>query len=214
MPARFSRKSVKKAAIEGMLEAGRDYLKWTEDDIRPWRAPEYFYCVKMSEKIQELPFRPAVYLEYTAADSVKPRPGRVSEKLKGKKRIDILVAPKNDAWFQVALEIKRGVNRWSNIEKDIGRLKALVDHNSPGEGVRMGLSMFLMRHEVSNNGSIGFDKKLRKMRCKIKEFGHRYDNLKTSFISPVRGGECDIATKSNQTQQYVWYVAGVSIGKP
>ena len=77
----------------------------------------------------------------------------------------------------------------------------------------MGLSLFLMRHEVSKKGSIGFDKKLRKMKQKIKAFGHRYDNLKTSFITPVRGRELDIETKSKQIKRYAWYVSGVSIVK-
>ena len=106
MSARFSRKNVKKAAIEGMLEAGEDYLKWTEDDIRPWYAPEYFYCVKISERIQELPFRPAVYLEYTAAHSFKPRPGRISEKLKGKKESTFLWLRKTEPGFEWLLRLR------------------------------------------------------------------------------------------------------------
>ena len=151
MAKRFSAKKVKEAATQAMLDAGLEYTTWTENfpDRFRARAPELFYQVKIAERIRELPFSPAVVLEYTAEDAVPRRPGRPLKILEGNKNIDILVAPKkvreNFKPFQIAIEVKRSVSRWVVIEKDVRRLAGLVH----SEDFQMGLSLF---SDVASSG--------------------------------------------------------------
>lgn len=213
MTSRFSANKVKDAAIQAMLEAGREYADWTESLVDSFRAraPELFYQVKIAERIRELPFSPAVSLEYTAKDAVPTRRGRRLKILEGNKNIDILVAPKKVRGdfqpFQIALEIKRNAPRWRVIEKDVQRLTGLVH----SEGFRMGLSLFLMWHPVGEKGEATFVERRRKLKKEMKEYGRKYANLKFSLIDPQYGGELVIITRDGGRETRVWHVSGLVV---
>lgn len=213
MAKRFSARAVKDAAIQAMLDAGLEYTSWTENlpDRFRARAPELFYQVKIAERIRELPFSPAVVLEYTAEDAVPRRPGRPLKNLEGNKNIDILVAPKkvhgNFRPFQIALEIKRSVTRWGVIEKDVRRLVALL--RSPD--FQMGLSLFLMWHPVDRKGEATFASRRRKLKEEMEAYGRKYPELKFSLIAPTQGGKLDIVTRNGNEQRRAWHVSGLII---
>ena len=213
MTRKFKANRVKDAAIEAMLEAGREYADWTENLVDSFRAraPELFFQVKIAEQIRELPFSPAVSLEYTAKDAVQRRRGRPLKILEGNKKIDIVVAPKKvrGNWqpFQIALEIKRSASRWRVIEKDVQRLTGLVR----SERFRMGLSLFLMWHPAGEKGTATFVERRRKLKKEMKEYERKYSNLKFSLIDPQYGGELDIITRDDGPETRVWHVSGLVV---
>ena len=213
MTRRFSANKVKDAAIQAMLDAGREYTDWTENYPGPFRAraPELYYQVKIAERIRELPFSPAVFMEYTAKDAVQPRLGRPLKILAGNKKIDILVAPKkvrgNFQPFQIALEIKRNAIRWRTIERDVRRLTGLVR----SEGFHMGLSLFLMWHPVGGEGEAKFADQRRKLKKAIEKYGKNYPKLKFSLIVPKQGGSLDIITRNGNIQTRAWHVSGLVV---
>lgn len=216
MTEMFSAKEVKKvkeAAIQAMLDANHEYIEWTENrvDRSRARAPELFYQVKVAERIRNLSFSPAVFLEYTAKDAVRRRPDRPLEILEGNKNIDILVAPKKDGGnfnpFQVALEIKRRAASWNVIERDVKRLTWLVN----SEHYQMGLSLFLMRHPVGRRGETTFADQQRSLNEGMEDYRNKYSNIKFSLIAPRLGGELDMIMSSGAKQRRAWHVSGLVI---
>ena len=213
MTARFSKNKVKNAAIEAMFAAVGEYTDWTEKEVKPWRVPERFYQVKIAEQIRQLPFDPAVFLEYNAKDAVQARPGRPPELFRGKKKIDIVVAPKNIQPFQIAIEIKHSANRWDTVKPDVERLRQLVRHNSQNQGIRMALSLFLIWHPLGSKGEGNFENQRHKFKENIKEYRRKYRDIKLSLVAPEKGDEFKIETDNGETESYAWYVSGLSIVK-
>ncbi|MCY4592559.1 MAG: hypothetical protein OXE86_18795 [Alphaproteobacteria bacterium] len=220
MPINFSVNNVKKAAIDAMVQAGREYnTEWTEGRVGTVRAfaPELFYQVKVAEGIRGLPFRPAVFLEYNArhaleynakhADPPNPEPLPGIFAGEGSINIDILVARKkrkaNFQPFQIALEIKRSASNWRRIEADVLRLSELVRST----GFRMGLSLFITRSFVGEEGP-----DLENLKAAMEKYSEANPDLRLSLIDPKEGGERRSVRRDNgNIQCHAWYVSGVDI---
>ena len=227
MTRTFSLESVKNTAIDAMLKAGREYdADWTEGRVGPSRAraPELFYQVKIAERIRDLPFRPAVFLEYNGGDALEyntehmrqRRCGPQPEILKGK-NIDILVAPKkrgnNFQPFRIALEIKRNVSKWHGkqgaIEYDVLRLSELVRST----GFQMGLSLFVTGHTEGRRGENDFAHRWKDLKDNLDEYEKHNRDLRLSLICPDdnEGGIRQFRKGRDDVRPVAWYVSGLDI---
>lgn len=221
MTRNFSPNNVKNAAIRAMLEAGHEYANWTENRLGPSRAraPELFYQVKVAERIRQLPFNPAVFLEYNATDALKYNAEQVPQSRHGplskiparNRNIDILVARKmrrnTPQPFRIALEIKRNAQKWDKIEKDVLRLSELVRTT----GFQMGLSLFLTGHPEGARGKADFAQGRKDLKATMKRYEERNPDLKLSLLPLEKGGIRKFKTDEGGIRHRVWYVSGLDI---
>jgi hypothetical protein len=143
--ARYSNKEVIETAIRSMRNAGYAYSRWTGKEIAPWYAPEYVYCVKVAEAIAQLKFKPRVYCEFNAVETLEYAVDEYAHDLDNsvltdKSRFDLIIGTKADT-TKCVIELKRNVHIAKQIVRDVARLSEAVNQRNDSD-IDAGVSLF------------------------------------------------------------------------
>ena len=201
-----------------MLEAGREYNgEWAEN--RPTHvtasAPELFYQVKVAQRIRNLWFSPAVFLEYSGKHAWEynaEQAGREQQPPGGLEgRIDIVIAGKKKREifqpFEIAIETKRFVRRWETVQEDVERLSELVWSG----GFQMGLCLFLTGYIVGRRNKRAFDQYWQELEEDMERYKTNNTDLDLLLVPLKRGGERLVKKDNGEIESRAWFVSGVDI---
>lgn len=138
---RLSIQQIEEAVVQGIQCAQKKYLEWSNGDSL-YYAPEYFITMNIAEQIIGLEGPKFVTLEYNAKYTLEDAGalgrGRLSNDLRANGRVDIVV------WYgkekpRAVIEIKKFAYDTQNYEKDIHRIKKMLQHNHLKSSLQFGI---------------------------------------------------------------------------
>ena len=144
MPKQVAIKDIIDAVLEGYTEAQIIYEKMSGGDWL-WQAPEYFITATVAYKINDLPGRKYLTLEYGSAITIDEAGargrGRLPKDIREKGKVDILL------WWakgvpRAIIEIKNQIYSREQYEKDIKRIKSFLKRNSHESSLQFGIFAF------------------------------------------------------------------------
>jgi len=129
------------AVLSGIEKSHRQYEKWSGGDWL-WSAPEYLITANVANNIAKISGSKFITLENGSKSLIEDagarRRGRLSKDIREKGRVDILLWYGNNT-PRAIIEIKNFIYDYLQYEKDIKRIKELLNLNSNQSSLQFGL---------------------------------------------------------------------------
>ncbi len=141
MPAQIPIDTVVKKTLEGIVQAQKDYAKWT-DGYWLWNAPEYLLCAYIAQKIAKIDGAKYLTLENNAKSAIEDAgargKGRLHSKIRANGRFDILL------WWgsykpRAVIEVKNQIGNVDAIRDDLLRIKEVLKRKREDSSFQFGI---------------------------------------------------------------------------
>ncbi len=155
MPKIVSRNNIIEACLNGIEESFSIYKQWSGGEWL-WNAPEYLMTVKIADEISKISQNQLVTLEdnleYLLDVAGANRKGIISEDIRGNGRSDIVL------WWgnrtpRAIIEVKNAVYGITKIDKDIRRIKCVLEQEKKYSKIQFGVVTFYIDAASKNGGS-------------------------------------------------------------
>lgn len=149
---RFRLQKVVEAALAGMARAGSLYGRWSDREVRPWKAPEYLFVAKAAEEIAELRFRPIVLCESNARNAIlqsRTKRGRHIKEITKGSRADINIHTRTTGNLMGVIEMKRDIWTFAQIKKDVRRVRAIMGDDRAASSCYFGMIAFTVNSSAA-----------------------------------------------------------------
>ena len=141
MPAQIPVNSIVDKALEGIVQAQKDYAQWTDGDWL-WNAPEYMLTTYIAQKISKLDGAKYLTLENSAKSAIEDAgargKGKLHSKMRANGRFDVLL------WWggyypRAVIEIKNQIGNIDAIKDDLLRIKEVLKRKSDDSSFQFGV---------------------------------------------------------------------------
>ena len=141
MPAQIPISIIVDKILEGIVQAQRDYSRWTGGDWL-WNAPEYMLSTYIAQKISKIDGAKYLTLENSAKSAIEDAgargKGRLHSKIRANGRFDILL------WWgsyepRAVIEVKNQIGSVESIRDDLLRIKEVLKRNRSDSSFQFGV---------------------------------------------------------------------------
>ncbi len=155
MPGQVSIDCIEGAILEGIVKAHKDYETWTGGDWL-WNAPEYLLTTYVAQSISSTDGTKYISLENNVKSGMEDAgavgSGRLHSDLRHNGRFDILL------WWaggdpRAAIEVKKQIFGYSNLEKDVKRLKEALRRKKGDSTLQFSMIVYYTACQVRGDGS-------------------------------------------------------------
>jgi|APTNR8051073442_1049403.scaffolds.fasta_scaffold14180_1 hypothetical protein len=173
-------KKIIKAALDGVIEAQREYEAWSDEWL--WMAPEYLTTVFVGKKIADAIGGKQLTLEHGTRSAMKDAGakgrGKLHRKIRENGRFDLLVWNREGLPI-VPVEIKVQVTNAKKILADVSRIEKVICRKQECSSFEFGMVVYYISLCDDKSG-------IRKARDKIeKRLKTILDNVKNNVSSIV-----------------------------
>jgi hypothetical protein len=144
MPRQIPINKIISAAQRGIEKSQKQYLEWS-GDFWLWQAPEYLITTNIAKQISNLKGTKYITMENGASAAIKDAgaqgKGRLHNDIRGDGKIDIVL------WWadgtpRAIIEVKNQIYYSGQYEKDIKRIKKVLNRKSNESSFQFGLFAF------------------------------------------------------------------------
>ncbi len=141
MPAQISINKIVDKALEGIVQAQKDYARWTDGDWL-WNAPEYMLSTYIAQKISKIDGAKYLTLENSAKSAIEDAgargKGRLHSKMRANGRFDVLL------WWgsydpRAVIEVKNQIGNVDAIRDDLLRIKEVLKRKRDDSSFQFGI---------------------------------------------------------------------------
>ena len=141
MPAQIPINIIVDKTLEGIVQAQRDYSKWTDGDWL-WNAPEYMLSTYIAQKISKIDGAKYLTLENSAKSAIEDAgargKGRLHSKMRANGRFDVLL------WWgsyapRAVIEVKNQIGNVDAIRDDLLRIKEVLKRKRDDSSFQFGV---------------------------------------------------------------------------
>ena len=141
MPAQIPINTVVDKTLEGIVQAQRDYSKWTDGDWL-WNAPEYMLSTYIAQKISEIDGAKYLTLENSTKSAIEDAgargKGKLHSKMRANGRFDVLL------WWgsydpRAVIEVKNQIGNVDAIRDDLLRIREVLKRKRDDSSFQFGI---------------------------------------------------------------------------
>lgn len=184
----ISIKEVVNKTLIAIKESHELYYKWSDGEWL-WSAPEYLLTVKIAEKIASSKNSQLITMEDNVKFILKNAnalgKGKIDNKVRPDGRFDIVLWYNEDI-PRAVIEVKNSVNRYEKIQKDLLRIKKVLNRKKSLSKLEFGLISFYICNQYKSNAKESIEIDINKIFKDAKNDIVENDELKiTQYLSEI-----------------------------